>query len=69
MNRDKIKSITKQRLHSWGELMIENHATPMLALGVGHDHNSGQVRVFVTEDRSKEEIVALLTVALKQLVQ
>jgi len=67
MNNTQIDSISKQRLYSWRQRLNESHATPILLLGVGHDHKNGQIVICVTEDRSDSEIILFLEKALKEL--
>jgi len=67
MNNTQIDSISKQRLYSWKEKLNAEHATPVLLLGVGHDHNNGKIVICVTEDRSDQEIILFLEKALASL--
>ncbi len=60
-----VKRITDERLQSWSKQLINAHATPVLLLGVGHDHVSGQINVVVTENMTPVQIRAFLKQALK----
>lgn len=68
MDTAKVKSINVKRLSSWGDRLTENHATPVLLLGIGHDHKSGQINVLVTEDMSDAEILLFVKKALDLVV-
>lgn len=67
MNKDQIKQINYERMNRWKDRLNENHSTPVMTIGVGHDHVNGRLMVLVTEERSDEEIRLLLLGALKQL--
>lgn len=69
MTPDDIKAICVQRLGSWTSRLTEQHATPMVLVGVGHDHKSGQVVVLTTEEMSQQDIVAFLALAVHHLVK
>jgi hypothetical protein len=60
-----VKAITDERLQSWAKQLVDAHATPVLLVGVGHDHVSGQIHVVVTEDMTPVQIRAFLKAALK----
>jgi hypothetical protein len=61
------KKITRERLGSWENKFEGAHATPVLLIGVGHDHVSGQIVICVTEGLTDGQIVLFLENALKQL--
>jgi hypothetical protein len=61
------KKITHERLGSWEKKFEGSHATPILLIGVGHDHVNGQVVICVTEDLTDKQIILFLENALKQL--
>lgn len=61
------KKITHERLGSWEKRLTESHATPILLVGVGHDHVNGQINICVTEDMPNAQIIAFLEYALKEL--
>lgn len=60
-----VKKITDERLTEWSKQLAAAHATPVLLMGVGHDHVSGQIHIVVTEDLSREQILAFLKYAVK----
>lgn len=50
MTKKELAAITVERLEGWGRVIVENHATPMLLVGVGHDHVSGNLHLCIPED-------------------
>lgn len=60
MTRQEIKAINHSRLLSWAARLSESHATPVVVVGVGHDHESGRVNVVRTEDGPSDEDLAIL---------
>lgn len=60
MTEKRIREITKERLHRWTERLVEQHSTPFVLVGVGHDHNIGQVVVLTCEEATDEQIIATL---------
>ena len=62
-----VKRITDERLQGWAKQLVNVHATPVLLLGVGHDHVSGQVHIVVTENMTPAQIRAFLKAALRDL--
>jgi len=54
MNREDIQRINVDRLANWGALLTKTHSTPAVLVGVGHDHNSGVIRVIAPEDMPDE---------------
>lgn len=67
MTEVRIRSITTERLVRWTEKLIAQHATPALLLGIGHDHNSGQLVLCCTEDISDEDLRKLVRGVLHEL--
>jgi hypothetical protein len=62
-----VVGITQDRLAQWALRLETSHATPVLLVGVGHDHVSGQIVICVTEERTDKEILALLKKAVREL--
>lgn len=62
-----VKNINDERLGRWKVLMNRQHCTPVLAIGVGHDHVSGKMHLYTTEDMKKENLILFLKAALMQL--
>ncbi len=50
MTEDFIRSIGKERLASWLEQVVSNHATPIMLVSCGHDERLGELHICVTED-------------------
>ncbi len=61
------KKITSTRLASWQKKLGDAHATPVLLVGVGHDHASGRTVVVTTEDMPIGELKLFLQEAIRQL--
>lgn len=62
MNKREIRKICRERLGKWTERMVEEHATPFILLGIGHDHKIGK-RVICTvenEEMTTDRIIALI---------
>jgi len=60
-----LKQLVRERLQSWGDLMVAEHATPFVAVAVGHDHKSGNLVVTIPDDVSREDVVTLLQRTIK----
>ena len=69
MTPEEIKAICIQRLGSWTSRLTENHATPVVLVGVGHDHKGGQVVICTAEEMSRKDIIAFLAVTVNKLVK
>ena len=67
MTPEEIKAICVERLGRWTSRLTEHHATPMVLVGVGHDHKKGQVVVLTTEQMSDQEVIAFLKGVLLKL--
>ena len=67
MNNDEIEAIGRDRLESWRQRLVNEHSTPILLVGVGHDHKSGQVTLLMPEEMSDEEVKHFLMGALNML--
>ena len=63
------EAITDERLNRGKERMSASHATPLCLIGVGHDHNSGQIVIVTLEEEeiSIPVLRAFLEKALSQL--
>jgi hypothetical protein len=62
-----VEAITHERLARWERKLAGEHATPILLLGVGHDHVSGQLVICTCEEVSDAQLVAFLRAALEML--
>jgi hypothetical protein len=64
-----VEQITRDRFVKWEKRFTHSHATPFLAMGMGHDENLGQV-VLVTVDEKEldlERLREFLRFALRRL--
>ena len=61
-----VQAITSARLADWGVDCVRAHATPILLLGVGHDHANGELHLVTLEDKTMDRatIVAFLKRAI-----
>lgn len=67
MTRDKIHKINVERLGRWKNKLVDNHATPVMLLGVGHDHKEGELQICITEERTDQQIYLLLKEACRMM--
>jgi len=66
---EELRLVIAERLHRWGERLADGHATPVVLVGVGHDHALGQILVVTLDEHEirAEVIVAFLLSAVDQL--
>lgn len=64
MDTDKI---TSERLNEWRDRLREEHATPLVLLGVGHEHKSGQLVLCVPEGVDDDLLIGSLLFALESI--
>jgi hypothetical protein len=51
-------SITAERLAGWRKRLAEQHSTPLVLVGIGHEERSGQVVVLAPNDaKISDEII------------
>lgn len=64
-----VETITKDRFARWVPRFVESKATPILAIGVGHDENIGRIVITTLENEeiTVQAIRLLLRDALRQL--
>jgi len=64
-----VRAIVEDRLLRWGEQLIADHGTPVVLIGVGHDHARGQVIVVTLDEQEMrgEVIAAFLLSAVDRL--
>ena len=67
MESEEVKAICDERLGRWTQRLVGEHATPVLLLGVGHDHKSGQLVVLTMEEVSNLELVLFARGAVAKL--
>ena len=69
-DRATIEKINQERLASWGRRLAENHATPLLLVGVGHGARSGQINLCVcAEDLPVEDVRAMVALLYQTVVE
>lgn len=62
-----VKAINDERLGRWKNKLIRHNSTPVILIGIGHDHKEGQLLILCTEERTDEELITLLEGTLAQL--
>jgi len=67
MSPNEIEQIVRERLESWAGKLVAEHATPVLMLGVSHDHKSGQLVLLTTEGMANTELLLLANFAKEVL--
>jgi hypothetical protein len=50
MSRVPVEAITNERLAKWIKHLGNEHATPLLLVGIGHDEKSGQVVICAVDE-------------------
>lgn len=60
MTANEIRQINKLRLEGWADVLTKQHATPVLLIGVGHDHAGGKFHICTTEDCEDETLLEVL---------
>lgn len=61
------EQITDERLDRWKKRLSESHSTPILLMGVGHDHVFGRPVLCTTEDITNEQLCVFLRAAIDAL--
>ena len=67
MDSEEIEAICSERLERWQKKLEGEHATPVLLMGVGHDHNKGKLVVCCTEDCDDAQLALWLASALGEI--
>jgi hypothetical protein len=67
MDREHCRKICDGRFAIWAGKFAEEHATPVLAVGVGHGPKQGQLVLETLEDLSDDVLIAFTRYALKEL--
>lgn len=67
MDTQQVREITTERLADWRNALVRNHATPVALIGVGHDHNSGELHLCITEDMPVAVLQGFLAWAVREL--
>jgi len=59
MTADEVREIVLDRLARWAPLLSNAHATPVVLVGVGHDHARGEIQVVTVDDEQmRAEVIA-----------
>lgn len=69
MTPEDIKAIIAERLGRWAAHLAREHSTPVVLVGVGHDHKRGQTLVLTTEQMTDNEVMLFLAGALRDLAE
>ena len=69
MDKTFIIKTCADRLDSWRRRLVKDHATPVLSLGIGHDHRSGSLTLYSLEGLPTLDIELFLNLALEKLHQ
>lgn len=69
MTRDRLHTIVEARLAEWNRDLVADHSTPLLLLGVGHDHKSGSLSLCHVKDMDRGQVVAFLLAAAEMLLK
>jgi hypothetical protein len=56
----KSDEITAQRLAGWAKKLAEDNATPLVLVGIGHEHARGKVVLCIPENGPSEKEIAQL---------
>jgi hypothetical protein len=67
MTVEHCRKICDGRFALWAGKFAEEHATPVLAVGVGHGPKQGQLVLETLEDLSDDVLIAFTRYALKEL--
>jgi hypothetical protein len=67
MTDAQVQVITRQRLECWGERLAEDHCTPAVLIGVGHDHRAGDLHICVPHDLPIQVVRDYLARALDEV--
>jgi hypothetical protein len=69
MTQDEVRRVCTERLALWVDYLSRQHATPFLAIGVGHDDVSGVTFLATAKNASTDDVIAMLRGALAILEQ
>lgn len=62
-----VEDVNKRRLDEWQQELNKVHATALLCIGIGHDHESGKAHLCMPDSVSEEWIIVHLEFVLRQL--
>jgi hypothetical protein len=60
MTEDAVRHITMICLLDWARILTDNHSTPFLLVGIGHDHRCGELQVCVCKQTTTADAVLML---------
>jgi hypothetical protein len=67
-----VDAINAERLERWRKRLSDSHATALITIGIGHDHNLGALVLCAPEETqghpSNAELAAMLRWAADELV-
>lgn len=69
MESTEIETIGRDRLDGWLKRLVEEHATPLILIGVGHDHKGGEAVLLTVEEMTDLEIAEFLHGVLSKFVR
>ena len=52
MTSEEIREICNDRLGAWTKCLVEDHATPVILIGEGHDEELGKTVILLIKDES-----------------
>lgn len=67
MTNDQCREICRDRLDSWRDKLVGDHATPAVLIGIGQDHVSGQLYLCVPENFTLADIRTILIGVYRRL--
>lgn len=67
MDNEELREICYDRVARWIERLIKEHSTPIVLVGVGHDHKSGHLVLLTVEELTNDQIVLFLEAAIDHL--
>jgi len=67
MDSSEIKAICDERLGKWTQRLVDEHATPVIVVGVGHDHRNGALVVITLEEMDDQQLLLFLHGAAEHL--
>lgn len=67
MRAEEIQTICRERLEGWQKRLVQEHSTPILLVGVGHDNKTGQVVLCIPEEMTNREVMHFLQGALNMI--
>jgi hypothetical protein len=69
MDKKELRCICQGRLDAWLNHLVQEHSTPAILIGVGHDQKSGQLVLISLEDLKNDEVIRLLENILDLIVK